>query len=145
MTVLGHLSTCAIHTTEICTCGAVSERTEQEVRQTREPTTDTVKFDAMIREMRRELALRKNVYKNRVEAGRMAQADADRQMLTMQAAHNMIVLFQIVAPKMVDAYLAAREPVGDSDLDDEQPCSVTFHAPLGLLRRLHTLRNAGAL
>lgn len=48
----------------------------------------TVTIAEQIAEVRRELALRKNVYPKWVASGRMKQAEADRSLERMQAVHD---------------------------------------------------------
>ncbi len=45
-------------------------------------------LEAMIACVRRELAMRKNVYPKWVESGRMKPDDADHQINCMQAVHD---------------------------------------------------------
>lgn len=47
-----------------------------------------VPLDQQIACVRRELAMRKNVYSKRVRDGKMKQADADREIAAMQAVHD---------------------------------------------------------
>lgn len=46
-------------------------------------------WEAKVRALRRELALRRNAYRKRVEQGRLSQADADKQLERLEAVHWM--------------------------------------------------------
>lgn len=53
--------------------------------------TDTITVMDQIRCVRRELALRSNVYPGFVARGKMKQADADKELAAMQAVHDSLV------------------------------------------------------
>lgn len=52
------------------------------------PTIEDVCLADMLAEVTRELAQRERVYPRLVEAGKLSQADADRQMLCMRAVET---------------------------------------------------------
>ena len=74
----------------------------------------TVTHAEMIACIRRELALRKNVYPGFVAKKRMSQSEADREIARMQAVHDMVS--NVAA---LEEQLAA--PIDVSDLDNPPP------------------------
>lgn len=53
-------------------------------------STTTITAAEMLAEVRREIALRKAVFPQRVAARKMRQADADRSLARMQAVHDLL-------------------------------------------------------
>lgn len=63
---------------------------------------------------------------------------ASKWMKNPKDARDAIMLATILA------FEQQRDPIGDSDLDDEQPITLTIHTRLGFLRRMQQLYGADA-
>lgn len=55
-----------------------------------------ITLDKQILCVRREIAMRKNVYKRRVDSGAMSQAEADRELTTMIAVHTSLMKLKAI-------------------------------------------------
>jgi hypothetical protein len=53
-------------------------------------------------------------------------------MMTIQAQYKILQAVQ-------KAYIEQRDPIPDSDLDDEQPVTLSVRLTLGMLRRLSSI------
>jgi hypothetical protein len=63
-----------------------------------EAVPETITIDAQISELKREIALRKNVYRKWVDAGRLKQETADHQIAAMTAALHTLMFVEKTFP-----------------------------------------------
>lgn len=81
----------------------------------------TVSLDAQIAAVKRECALRENVYRKRIASGQMRQAEADHELAAMKA-----VLATVMAVKRLRATFAEHPP--EACVDDTYVCSCGWDA-----------------
>lgn len=81
-----------------------------------------------IAELKREKLMRERVYPKFIASGSLKQKNADWQMAALEgaiAALEQSARAQDALRPFVEAYARSAEPIGDSDLYNEQPRSVS--------------------
>jgi hypothetical protein len=66
--------------------------TDEEIKA----AASAIPLDKQIAAVRREIALRKNVYPSFIARGKMKQAEADHQLAAMQAVHDTLTMWSII-------------------------------------------------
>lgn len=89
-----------------------------------------VTIDVQLKCVAREIALRRNVYRRRIEQGAMKPEEAQREITAMEAVYQSLLLLQAPRPELKDTYPVVLYFASEADRQGFKEAAIEAHPGL---------------